>query len=204
VLLRLFGFRPASPGEVTDRCIRETVETGLREHGADRVYSGRGTDAHGELRRIVSVWPDDVDPALGDQLGEVMPFEAGIETAERSIELLPLSLALTFEDAEPAAILRVFRGRTRADDLDSYVADAHAGTLADSAAQHGPLALFLGVDPPDHFITVSAWADWDRVSRATGGNLRAPIATQHTHRLVEWSASHYEIIPHSMAGQAGR
>jgi hypothetical protein len=200
VLLRLFGFRPANPGEMTDRGIRESIEAGLIGLGALRVYSGRGTDARGELRRVVSVWPDGVDAAVQQALADVMSFEMAVEASERSVSLLPVSLALTFDDTEPAAILRVFHGRTRADDLDRYIAEAQAGTLVDVEAGHGPLALFLAVDPPDSFVTVSAWADWDRVSQATGGNLRAPIATQHTEQLVEWSASHYEVIPHSKAG----
>jgi hypothetical protein len=201
VLLRLFGFRPTIPGEMTDRCIRESIEAGLIEKGATRVYSGRGTDGRGELRRVVSVWPDDLEGTLAEALGDVMSFEASIDAAERSISVLPLRLTLAFDDEAPATILRVFHGRTRPDDLESYIADANAGTIADAEAQRGPLALFLAVDPPDRFVTVSAWADWDRVSEATGGNLRAPIATRHTERLVEWGASHYEIIPHSKAGQ---
>jgi len=200
-MLRLFGFRPASPSELTDRRIRESIESALAELGAEFVYSGRGTDGRGELRRVVTIWPDATDEALAERLKELVQPEAALDATECSVELLPLALSLTFDETEPASILRVFRGRTRPDDLDSYVADAHAGTLADAEAQHGPLALFLAVDQPDRFMTVSAWADWDRVSQATGGNLRAPSATRHSQRLVDWSASHYEIVPHSKAGR---
>ena len=152
MMLRLFGFRPASPSELTDRRIRESIESALAELGAEFVYSGRGTDGRGELRRVVTIWPDATDEALAERLKELVQPEAALDATECSVELLPLALSLTFDETEPASILRVFRGRTRPDDLDSYVADAHAGTLADAEAQHGPLALFLAVDQPDRFM----------------------------------------------------
>lgn len=98
--------------------------------------------------------------------------------------------------ADPARVLRVFRGRVRAGELDAYIDEAATGTRADAAVGHGPLALYLGADPasPDTFVTTSAWGDWSEIERATGGDIRRPVATRHPERLVDADVLHFEVI----------
>jgi hypothetical protein len=43
-------------------------------------------------------------------------------------------------------------------------------------------------------VTVSTWTEWDDVEDATGGDIHRPQATRHADRLVDWSASHFEIV----------
>ena len=86
-------------------------------------------------------------------------------------------------------------GRVRPDELESYVAEAWAGTEDDAAAGRGPDALYLAAQPPDLFRTLSVWPDWQTLQDATGGDIDRPIATRHARRLVAWSARHYEVVP---------
>jgi hypothetical protein len=88
--------------------------------------------------------------------------------------------------------------------LDSYLADVRSGTTEDVDAGSGPLELYLGVDPPARFVTVSVWTDWDVIAAATGGNLRVPVATRHANRLVGGTASHYEVVPDAASTAATR
>jgi hypothetical protein len=126
--------------------------------------------------------------------GDVAAMEQRPEVADPAVDVLPVAFSVIPGDREPATVLRVFRGELLPGELDAYVDDARAGTLADVAAEHGPQALFLGVDPPARFITVSVWGRWDRIEAATGGNPRQPIATRHERRLASWTARHYEIL----------
>jgi hypothetical protein len=93
------------------------------------------------------------------------------------------------------AVLRFVTGQVRPDELDTYVAEAHEGTIADAAAGRGPVALYLAPDPSNAFRTLSVWIDWDTLQAATGGDVNRPIATRHAERLLDWEADHYEILP---------
>ena len=106
-----------------------------------------------------------------------------------------LAFSLTFDRSSPPSVLRVYRGRARPGELHEYTAEVREGTFADDSAAHGPLALCLAHDEPDRFVTVSTWTDWDTIMAATGGSFTNPIATRHSHRLLEGTADLYEILP---------
>ena len=92
-------------------------------------------------------------------------------------------------------MLRVFRGGVRPRELDIYIEEARAGTLADTAAGHGPCALYLAPLRPDRFVTVSLWPDWAAVEVATGGDVHRPIRTRDPRRIIEMDVVHYEVVP---------
>jgi hypothetical protein len=109
--------------------------------------------------------------------------------------VLPLAVSVAAPQPAFPLVLRVYQGQVRHGELDVYAAEAELGTLEDIAAGHGPLGLFLAIDPPDRFVTASVWTGWDAIEAATGGNIRQPIATKNTHRLVRGNALHYELLP---------
>lgn len=74
------------------------------------------------------------------------------------------------------------------------LSSASFNTLADIANGGGPLSLYLGSNADDTFVTVSIWDGWSAVEAATGGDVARPMATRHPERLVEWEATHFEII----------
>lgn len=169
--------------------------------GLAALYTARGSAEAGDERIVVSVWsrvPDD-----GGDLGEALDFELGDVVSEPVVVLLEPAFALEFDRPEPVQILRVFRGTVVPGRLDDYVEEAHSGVLADVAAEHGPHAIYLCRQPPESFVTVSVWSGWDRIQLATGGNLRQPISTQHSHLLASGTADHYEIVPNTIAGRPG-
>jgi hypothetical protein len=105
---------------------------------------------------------------------------------------------VTAERSEPPRILRVFRGEVREGETDAYLEEARAGTLSDAAMNEGLVALYLGVEWPSRFVTVSAWTGWGAIEEATGGNTRRPLATRNAERLEAFDVGHYEILPNSL------
>ena len=99
------------------------------------------------------------------------------------------------EDGARIAIIRVVRGVTRPGELEAYLDDARAGVLGDRSTGGGPLALYLAIDPPDRFLTLSLWGSWSHVEAATGADHEHVERTRHEERLVTWSAEHYEVVP---------
>ncbi|MFL5777477.1 MAG: hypothetical protein ACJ761_00910 [Chloroflexota bacterium] len=196
-VIRLFRFRPVS--REFDSIIRDVLVPDLRRlPGVIDVYTGRqGPDELGP-RLIASVWES--RRAMAAAVGETFrqpKFHPELlnESSDRELEFLPLAFGLRFQRDEAAAILRLGRGQVRPLELDSYVADAREGTLADSRRGRGPLALYLAPDGPDRFVTLSLWADWTSLQEATGGNVRNPTATRHAERLIAWEAAHFEALP---------
>ena len=177
-VLRLLAFAPEADGGVIDAELRRAAAT-LAERPATAVHVAR---RHGNTpeRFVVSVWP----------------------SVATRVEVLPLAVDLAFGDSADALVLRVYRGRIRPGELEAYIDDARAGTLADDAAGRGPLALHLAVDEPDRFVTVSAWTAWDRIEAATGGNIRNPVATRHPERLLDGTVRHYEVLPRAASDAA--
>jgi len=206
-VMRLLRLQPTGPDAVVDADIRRALSGPLRAlPGVRAVFAGRREPEEGGERVIVSVWPsleamaDALDDGRHRDAAE-LPLIADARLAE--LRVMPLALAVEFERSEPSSILRVFSGQTRPGELAPYVEDARSGTYADVMAAHGPAALYLGIEPPDRFLTVSLWTSWDRIQAATGGNVRQPVATRHAHRLAGGSAIHYEILPHT-AGELER
>ena len=115
--------------------------------------------------------------------------------ADGLVERLPVAVTLEPAEASRISILRVVSGITRAGQLDGYLDEARAGTLADRAIGEGPLALYLAVDPPDRFVTLSLWGGWSHVEAATGADHEHVDRTRHAERLATWTAEHYEVIP---------
>ena len=195
--IRLFQFLP----------IRGAFDTILRDvmipdlwglPGVLEVYVGRhGPDEIGP-RLVASIW--ETNQAMAEGLGtsfEDPKFHPEYldETTDRVLDVLPLTFSYRSDAAAQPTIMRLVSGRVRPDELESYVAEAWAGTEDDAAAGRGPDALYLAAQPPDLFRTLSVWPDWQTLQDATGGDIDRPIATRHARRLVAWSARHYEVVP---------
>jgi hypothetical protein len=199
LLLRLFTFRPDVAGDSADELIRQRVLPAMKSMpGLRYAYAARASAAEADLRVVASVWDES---AAVDDLARLFDVESTDHALDAQIELHELDIELTFADAGAPQILRVFRGRTVAGQLDTYVEHARHGTMADALADHGPEALFLARIPPDQFVTVSAWSAWDRIAASTGGNLRQPIATRHSELLEGGTAAFYEIVPNTPHGR---
>ena len=202
LVLRLFRFRPVRKG--FDAILRDELIPDLVAFpDLVDVYVGRqGPDEMGE-RLVASVWES--RPAMAAAVGE--GFELAMfhpehlgETADRVLEMEDLAVVMQFDDPpsmpEPTAgVLRVARGHIQPGELDAYREDVRLGTLADAEAGHGPLALYLAVEPPDRFLTFSVWSSWSLLEAATGGDVRRPLATRHAERIKDWGAAHYETLP---------
>jgi hypothetical protein len=183
-------------GGVIDGQLRSAAER-LSALPISACYVGRRHDREPE-RVVASVWPSaetmraslglaqDGDHVESDRLGPLV---------EVSVDVLPIAVDLVFDEPTASTLLRVYRGRVQAGDLERYAAEVRAGTIANDAAGHGPTALHLGVAEPDRFVTVSAWTGWDQIEAATGGDIRHPSATRQPERLLEGAVSHYEILP---------
>jgi hypothetical protein len=195
-VIRLFRFRPLR-AEV-DHTLRSVMLPDLRRlDGLIDVHVGRrGSDQVGE-RIVASVWRDQdamvagVGPSLA---ASTFHPERLADTTDQVLDVDELAVLLRFDPAPPATLLRLFQGTVRAGELDAYVAEARAGTLADAGAGRGPSALYLTVQPPDRFVTVSLWPDWTAIERATGGDVQRPVATKDSTRLVGMDVDHYEVV----------
>jgi len=196
-IIRLFRFRPVHVE--FDRVLRTEMLPDLRRlPGIVDARIGRhGPEDLGD-RIVVSVWADhgSMVAGVGESLTEpIFHPERLPATTDRILEVHRLDVALRFDLATDPTILRVFRGRVRPGELELYVEDARAGTLADSAADRGPNALYLARIPPDRFLTVSLWPSWTAVEVATGGDVHRPIVTRDPRRIVEMDVAHYEVVP---------
>jgi len=162
------------------------------------VHVGRhGLDALGD-RIVASVWEshDSMVAGLGASLAEpVFHPERVSDTTDQTLEVHRLAFEFRFELAAPPTILRLFRGVVRSGELEPYVEEALAGTLADTEAGRGPNAIYLAPVLPDRFITMSLWPDWTAIEIATGGDVHRPIVTKDPRRIVEMDVVHYEVIP---------
>jgi hypothetical protein len=197
LVLRLFCFHPAESASAFDSTLRTEILPELE--GLPGLVDGfvgrRGPDQAGE-RVIVSVWESAT--AMRSSLDETQPAPRSLPRlvsaiADSRLDVMPVAVSLRFERAEPPKVLRIFRG-TLADGLDEYVEDVRTGAMADGATELGPNALYLGLQPPVGFVTVSAWPQWASIEASTGSDVRHPIATRHSDRIVEYRADHFEIL----------
>ena len=165
-------------------------------------YAARADVEEQEQRIVVSVWDDAADlPTPLPALDMLFPFESSEHVLAPAIELHDLEVKLSFAPSGPPQILRVFRGRAKLGELETYIEHVRDGTLADAVAENGPEALFLARVSAHEFVTISAWSGWDRIAAATGGNIRQPIGTRHAHLLEGGTASFYEIVPNTSSGR---
>ena len=196
-ILRLFSFRPVQ--SAFDAVMRDVMVPDLRLFpGLLDLYLGRrGPDELGP-RLIASIWSSRsaMIPAVGEHFDPPIFHPEYLDsTADRVLEILPLAVSLRFERPEQARIMRALHGRIRPGERDAYIEEARIGTLADDAAGRGPIALHLATGPgDDDFVTVSIWEKWSHIEAATGGDVERPIATQHPERIIDWDASHFELI----------
>jgi hypothetical protein len=202
-VLRLFRFRPVRKG--FDAVLRDELIPDLVAFpDLVDVYVGRqGPDEMGD-RLVASVWASRaaMSSAVGDGFAPATFHPEHLdETTERILESHDLDVVLRFDPTDvvaspPAAgILRLVRGQVRPGELTTYRDQARLGTIADSEGGHGPLALYLALEEPDRFVTLSVWSSWSALEVATGGDVGRPIATRHEERLLAWEAAHYEILP---------
>ena len=196
-VIRLFRFRPARVE--FDQILRTEMLPDLRSlPGLLDVHVGRqGPDELGE-RIVASTWTDRASMVAGMGASLVEPVfhpERLAATMDRTLEVHDLEIVLQFDVKREPTLLRLFRGVVRTGELWPYVEQARIGTLADADAGRGPCALYLAADPPDRFVTVSLWPDWTAIETATGGDVRRPIATKDSGRIVGMDVSHYEVVP---------
>ncbi len=195
-ILRLVRFRPTGPG--FDRSLRANlIPEAARLPGNRAVFAGRRGPGENGPRLVATLWQSHsamVD-AVGEQLEPPVFHPELLETTtDRSVVTLPVAVAFDPEPGAEVTIIRLVIGRTNLGSLDDYVARAREGTVADRELQVGPRALYLAVDPPDGFVTLSLWETWANVQEATGAE-DAEIRTRHADRLAEWHAEHYEALP---------
>ena len=195
-ILRVFRFRPERPE--FDGFLRAQMVPDIRlSPGLLDVHVGRRGPDQGDDRLVATVWADRASmvAAVGDSL-ETSTFhpERLVDTIDRTLLTLDLRVLLSFEGSEPPALLRFFRGEVRPGELDAYVDETRAGTLADAEAGRGPCMLYLAIDPPDRFVTLSLWPSWQAIETATGGDIRRPLTTKDTSRLIGMDIAHYEVV----------
>ncbi|HEX5590960.1 MAG TPA: hypothetical protein VFX65_11775 [Candidatus Limnocylindrales bacterium] len=196
-IIRLFRFRPLRAA--FDAILRdEMIPDLLRLPGLRDVHVGRQGPGDLGPRLVASIW--DSRAAMAEAVGEdfdppTFHPERLAETTDRELLWLPLAFSWTADIPGRPSVLRLVTGRVRPDELDAYVAEARSGTIDDATAGHGPLTLHLAARPPDRFLTLSTWPDWPTLQEATGGDVGRPIATRHAERLLDWGASHFEVIP---------
>lgn len=198
-VLRLRVFQPSGVTAVVDARIRDVIGPAITASpGLVAFYPGRrGLDARPE-RVLATIW----ESAAALEAASRRPDAAldGPDDLGPSSDLtLPLRIDLRADTRTAPAVLRVFRGVIRPGEVDRYLDAARDGALADMAAGHGPDAYFVALTGEAEFVAVSAWADWDRISAATGGSVDRPIATRNVQLLASGTAAHYEILPHAIA-----
>lgn len=195
-VLRVFRFRPV--GSEFDTFLRTEMLPDVRHlPGLLAVYAGRRDQDSGGDRIVVTVWESRAAmiATVGATLEQSRFYPDRLEqTSDRTLETLDMEIALPFAAAEPPTLLRLFRGTVRPGELDDYVTEVRKGTLADAAAQRGPAALYLAIDPPDGFVTVSLWPSWEAIALATGGDIGRPTTTKDSKRLVGIDVAHYELL----------
>jgi hypothetical protein len=193
--LRVVTFQPGPSESAVDPILRDVVQRLVTGPGVVDAWVGRQGDRHDQTRVLASTWSREPGPAPADL--DALADAGVLDDSDPapSVEQLTLAVHARFERAEPARILRVFRGRVRAGELETYVDEARNGMLADAIVNDGLVAFALGGDPPDSFVTVSLWTGWSAIEQATGGNTRKPIATRNSIRLTGFEVTHLEVLP---------
>ena len=196
-VLRLFRFRSAAPGfdaKIRDVLIPDVVQL----PGNLAAYAGRiGPDDDG-TRLIATIWASEEEMVTGvgtDFDHPIFHPELLPGSADRELDVLPVACVLEPDRFADAGILRLVTGHTLAGGQDAYAAAVHAGASADRAAGVGPVALYLGIQEPDRFATLSLWDSWSHLELATGADTRSVGRTRHEELLDRWSAEHFEAIP---------
>jgi heme-degrading monooxygenase HmoA len=185
---------PGFDAQIRDVLIPDVV----RIPGNVAAYAGRiGPDDDG-TRIIATVWASEEEMAAGvgiDFEAPVFHPELLPGSADRELDVLPIACTLPPDRYADAGILRLVTGHTRPGGQQAYVEAVTAGAAADRDAGVGPIALYLGIQAPDRFATLSLWDSWSHLEAATGADTRAVGRTRHEELLDRWAAEHYEAIP---------
>lgn len=193
LLLRLFTSPAPAFDAVFDSAVRDVlVPAYLGTAGIVDVLAGR--DGETGERVIVSVWDDErpAENADGQAPGSLEALDDRIPPGDARV--LPIAVAIRSEDRERTPhVIRLFEGRVRDGELSSYIENVREGAREDAAAG-GPIALYLAPEGDRSFVTVSAWADWGAIERATGGDIREPRRTRHAELLESWTVRHFEAV----------
>jgi hypothetical protein len=205
-VLRVFSFQPRGNGSAVDETFRATIVPDiLQRAGLLDAFVGRRSVDLGE-RVFVSVWASTEAMKLShdevDVVGRLHAEERPALQAAR-LELGNLAFGVRAPRHLAPHILRVVRGTVRSGELEAYVDEAHAGTIADERLNEGLIALYLATTGETTFTTVSAWTGWDAIEGATGGDVRRPLATKHSERLMTFEGAHYEVLPNVARPDAG-
>lgn len=196
-VIRLFRFRPAH-GEF-DRTLRTQMLPDLRTlPGLIDVHVGRHGSSELGDRVVASVWQDreTMVRAMGESLStSTFHPEHMSETTDQVLEVHGLAFGIRFAPPSEATVLRLFRGTVRPGELEPYIEESRAGTIADTAAGRGPNAIYLAPVETDRFVTLSLWRSWEAIETATGGDVHRPIVTKDPRRIIGMDVVHYEVIP---------
>jgi hypothetical protein len=194
--LRILTFQPGGLEAPLDGVLREAIVPRLLER--DEIvdaWVGRHGSPSDRTRVVASTWSEEPGAEAADLAALHDPGLADHPPTIDTVEQLELAVSARFERSESAGILRVFHGIVRRGELDAYVAEARRGMAADAELNEGLIALMLGTEGGDSFVTVSAWTGWSAIEEATGGNTRQPLATRNSARLASFRIAHFEILP---------
>jgi hypothetical protein len=194
--IRLLTFRSETAGPVLDVALRDEVVPALDAmRGVVDIHAGRHVASAAGARILVTTWATRAAMAAALGAGEVdllLRDHADAIEDERT-ETFDLAFGLRLDRDLPANILRIVRGTTGAGELAAYVEERHARGLRDAQTYEGMLAVYVGIEPPTSFVTVSVWADWASIERSTGATVHNPGGAGTAG--LEASATHYEILP---------
>ncbi len=196
-VLRLVRFDAAGAG--FDAALRDALAPELAAvPGLRAAIGGRMGPGQEGARLVATAWSSEATMQAAVDAGSAITLkDPGVLPGSPGgpPEVLPVAVEVEPEDGARIAIIRVVRGVTRPGELGAYLDDARAGVLGDRSTGGGPLALYLAIDPPDRFLTLSLWGSWSHVEAATGADHEHVERTRHEERLVTWSAEHYEVVP---------
>lgn len=194
--LRIVSFQPGGSEAPLDGVLREAIVPRLlaRDEIVD-AWIGRHGLPSDRTRVLASTWSEEPGDAAADVAALHDPDLAEHPPTIDTIEQLELAVKARFDRSEPARVLRVFHGVVRPGELDAYVTEAGRGMAADAEVNEGLIALMLGTQGGDSFVTVSAWTGWAAIEEATGGNTKRPFATRNSARLASFRVAHFEILP---------
>lgn len=179
-----------------DRTLRGSLPVYRAQGGNVQTWLGRRGPAPADERVIASVWSSRQAHDEATDILDLVTAHGGQATTVHAsrIDVLPVRLFEVFERDSPMTILRVFRGRTHAGQLEQYIEEARAGTRLDGARPDGPGMVVCGTDADATFLTVSLWPDWAAIEACTGGNIQQPLTTRNAARIAQGSPTHYELV----------
>lgn len=204
--LRVLTFTALGPDSAVDAVLRSHVLPRLLEEPAviDAWQGRRGSTDGNHV--LASTWSESPSSLLAGPLDRSLLCDSHLGslggTEIVGEEELEVAIHDRFDRSEPARVLRVFHGVTRAGELADYIEEARAGMIADARINDGLVSFVLGHDRGDAFVSVSTWTGWAAIEAATGGDTRHPFATRNSRRLATYGVSHLELLPEAPVGRS--